>query len=144
VYRGEFCFFTAHSNVLGRSPRYEPEIKVSKRQLSLNYVRVAPLMRGKNTLKPMLRLPPRPEQTEPPQTGLTMTDKLNHDALQALKIAFTYMPKAIEVTKYEYGDNYQTVLEHIQTVRETLLLNDVDPEEVYGEINPNTTPRSSY
>ncbi len=73
-----------------------------------------------------------------------MSDKINDDALQALKIAFTYMPKAIEVNKYEYGDRYQTVLEHIQTVREILLLNDVDPEEVYGEINPESTPRSTY
>ena len=54
------------------------------------------------------------------------------------------MPKAIEVNKYEYGDRYQTVLEQIQIVRETLLLNDVDPEEVYGEINPDSTPNSSY
>lgn len=73
-----------------------------------------------------------------------MTDKINTDALQALKIAFSYMPKAIEVNKYEYGDRYQAVLEHIQTVREILLLNDVDPEEVYGEINPDSTPNSSY
>lgn len=73
-----------------------------------------------------------------------MTDKINDDALQALKIAFSYMPKAIEVNKYEFGDHYQTVLEHIQTVREVLLLNDVDPEEVYGEINPDSTPNSSY
>jgi hypothetical protein len=73
-----------------------------------------------------------------------MSEKINDDALQALKIAFSYMPKAIEVNKYEYGDNYQNVLEHIQTVREVLLLNDVDPEEVYGEINPDSTPRSSY
>ncbi|RYY16979.1 MAG: penicillin-binding protein [Chitinophagaceae bacterium] len=73
-----------------------------------------------------------------------MNDKINDDALQALKIAFTYMPKAIEVNKYEYGERYQTVLEHIQTVRETLLLNDVDPEEVYGEVNPDGTPNSSY
>ena len=73
-----------------------------------------------------------------------MTDKINEDALQALKIAFSYMPKAIEVNKYEYGDRYQTVLEHIQTVREMLLLNDVDPEEVYGEIHPDNTPNSSY
>lgn len=69
---------------------------------------------------------------------------MNEEALQALKVAFTYMPKAIEVTKYEYGDRYQTVLDHIETVREMLLLNDVDPEEVYGEINPDITPRSSY
>jgi hypothetical protein len=73
-----------------------------------------------------------------------MTEKLNDDALQALKIALTYMPKAIEVTKYEYGDRYQAVLEHIQTVREILLINDLDPEEIYGEINPDGTPRSSY
>tara|TARA_R110002111_G_scaffold106241_1_gene164557 strand:- start:155 stop:346 length:192 start_codon:yes stop_codon:yes gene_type:complete len=62
----------------------------------------------------------------------------------ALKIAFIYMPKTIEVTKYEYGDRYQTVLNHIQAVREMLLINDVDPEEVYGEIDPDNTPNSSY
>ncbi|GAC20197.1 hypothetical protein [Paraglaciecola arctica] len=73
-----------------------------------------------------------------------MTDKLNTDALMALKIAFSYMPKAIEVTKYEYGDRYQTVLNHIQTVREMLLINDVDPDEVSGEIDPDNTPNSSY
>ena len=73
-----------------------------------------------------------------------MAEKMNEEALQALKVAFTYMPKAIEVTKYEYGDRYQAVLDHIEAVREMLLLNDVDPEEVYGEINPDITPRSSY
>jgi hypothetical protein len=78
------------------------------------------------------------------KTEVSMSDKINADALQALKIAFIYMPKAIEVNKYEYGERYQAVLEHIQTVREILLLNEVDPEEVYGEINPEGTPRSSY
>jgi hypothetical protein len=73
-----------------------------------------------------------------------MGEKLDDSALRALKIAFSYMPKAIEVTKYEYGDRYQIVLDHIETVREALLLNDVDPEEVYGEVNPEITPRSSY
>jgi hypothetical protein len=73
-----------------------------------------------------------------------MTDKMNEDALMALKIAFSYMPKAIEVNKYEYGDRYTKVLEHIETVREELLANDVDPEEVYGEINPDNTPNSCY
>ncbi|MES2823514.1 MAG: penicillin-binding protein [Pseudomonadota bacterium] len=73
-----------------------------------------------------------------------MSEKINADALMALKVAFSYMPKAIEVTKYEYGDRYKIVLEHIATVREILLLNDVDPEEVYGEINPDNTPRSTY
>jgi len=73
-----------------------------------------------------------------------MSDATNEDLIQALKIAFCYMPKAIEVNKYEYGDRYQTVLDHIQMVRETLLINEVDPEEVYGEINPDSTPNSSY
>jgi CHAD domain-containing protein len=73
-----------------------------------------------------------------------MSEKINVDALHALKIAFTYMPKAIEVTKYEYGERYQTVLDHIEAVRETLLINDVDPEEVDGDINPEYTPNSTY
>lgn len=73
-----------------------------------------------------------------------MNEKINDDALHALKIAFTYMPKAIEVTKYEYGERYQTVLDHIEAVRETLLINDVDPEEVDGDINPEYTPNSTY
>jgi len=73
-----------------------------------------------------------------------MSDKINAEALRALKIAFTYMPKAIEVTQYEYGERYKKVLAHIEAVRETLFINDVDPEEVNGEINPENTPRSSY
>lgn len=73
-----------------------------------------------------------------------MSDKISESALNALKIAFTYMPKSIEVTKYEYGDDYQKILDHIETVREILLINDVDPEEVYGEVNPESTPNSSY
>jgi hypothetical protein len=73
-----------------------------------------------------------------------MCEKMNESALNALKIAFTYMPKSIEVTKYEYGDDYKKILGHIETVREMLLINDVDPEEVYGEINPENTPNSSY
>ena len=73
-----------------------------------------------------------------------MSEKINQSALNALKIAFTYMPIAIEVTKYEYGDRYQKVLDHIETVRELLLINDVDPDEVYGEINPENTPNSTY
>ena len=73
-----------------------------------------------------------------------MSETINQHALQALKIAFTYMPKAIEVTQYEYGDRYQTVLDHIETVREVLIINDVDPEEVDGDINPDSSPNSMY
>ncbi len=73
-----------------------------------------------------------------------MTTKLDDESLTALKIAFSYMPKAIEVNKYDYGDNFQRVLDHIETVKEILLLNDVDPDEVYGEVNPDDTPNSCY
>ncbi|KKN76842.1 hypothetical protein LCGC14_0366270 [marine sediment metagenome] len=69
---------------------------------------------------------------------------MSEPSLNALKIAFTYMPRSIEVTKFEYGDRYQKVLDHIQTVREILLTNDVDPDEVYGEINPENSPNSTY
>ncbi|HDY99553.1 MAG TPA: penicillin-binding protein [Pseudomonas sabulinigri] len=73
-----------------------------------------------------------------------MSEKMSEPSLNALKIAFTYMPRSIEVTKFEYGDRYQKVLDHIQTVREILLTNDVDPDEVYGEINPENSPNSTY
>ena len=73
-----------------------------------------------------------------------MSEKIDQPTLNALKIAFTYMPKPIEVTKYEDGNGFQKVLDQIETVREILLINDVDPEEVYGEINPESTPNSTY
>jgi len=73
-----------------------------------------------------------------------MNEDVNKSTLKALKIAFTFMPNPIEVTKYEYGDTYQKVLDQIQTVRETLLMNDIDPDEVYGEVNPESTPNSTY
>lgn len=73
-----------------------------------------------------------------------MSEKMSQSSLDALKIAFTYMPRLIEVTKFEYGDRYQKVLDHVGAVREILLINDVDPDEVYGEINPENSPNSTY
>tara|TARA_R110001583_G_scaffold77851_2_gene211572 strand:- start:9517 stop:9783 length:267 start_codon:yes stop_codon:yes gene_type:complete len=78
------------------------------------------------------------------ENEVDMSEKMNKPELEALKIAFTYMPRAIEVTKYEYGERHQVVLDHIQAVREVLFFNDIDPEEVYGEVNPDITPNSSY
>ncbi|WJG09899.1 penicillin-binding protein [Aliiglaciecola sp. LCG003] len=69
---------------------------------------------------------------------------MSKDELLALKIAFSYMPQAIEVNKYEYGENYQNILDHIEIVRGVLLENDVDPDEVAGEINPDSSPNSFY
>lgn len=69
---------------------------------------------------------------------------MTSDDLIALKTAFTYMPKSIEVNKYEYGERFQTVLAHINLVRETLIEHGVDPDEVDGEINSDTAPNSCY
>lgn len=68
----------------------------------------------------------------------------NDELIAALKVAFTYMPRAIEVTRYDYGDRVDTVLAQIEQVRETLLAHGIDPEEVYGEVNPDNTPNSCY
>lgn len=73
-----------------------------------------------------------------------MADKIDSDSLEALKIAFSYMPKAIDVNSYEYGDRVDTILGHIDAVREILLHNDVDPDEVYDEVNDDIAPNSSY
>lgn len=66
------------------------------------------------------------------------------DLLHALKIAYTFMPKAIDVTRYEYGEDYQRILAQINTVREALIAAGIDPEEVQGDINPEHTPNSTY
>lgn len=73
-----------------------------------------------------------------------MTNKIDETTLHALKIAFSYMPNAIEVTSYEYGDRHTLILEHINTVKETLLQYGIDPDEVYGEIHPDDSPNSMY
>lgn len=73
-----------------------------------------------------------------------MTENEKEDLLEALKLAFCFMPNPIEVTNYEYGERYQKVLEQIETVREVLAIHGIDPEEVYGEINPEDSPNSTY
>lgn len=67
-----------------------------------------------------------------------MSDTLSEANLHALKIAFCYMPKAIDVNQYDHGDRVEKILSDIQIVREALLAQGVDPEEVYGEINPDS------
>jgi hypothetical protein len=54
---------------------------------------------------------------------------MSEEYLHALKIAFCYMPKAIEVNKYDYGDRAEKVLSDIQLVRDALLAQGIDPEE---------------
>jgi hypothetical protein len=66
-----------------------------------------------------------------------MRDKLSEQNLQALKTAFCYMPKPIDVNTFDYGDRVDRIISDIQIVRETLLAQGVDPDEVYGEMNPD-------
>lgn len=73
-----------------------------------------------------------------------MNKEVKDDVIEALKVAFTYMPKSIEVNKFEYGDRCDVILSHINSVREVLLINEIDPDEVYGEINPDISPNSTY
>jgi len=70
--------------------------------------------------------------------------KLDADALHALKVAFCYMPKRIEVNEYDFAGRVEKTLADIDTVSELLLQNDVDPDEVHGEINPDDSPNSTY
>lgn len=70
--------------------------------------------------------------------------KINDEALMALKIAFSYMPQAMDVTSYDYGERVDKVKGDIDLVREILLINDVDPDEVFDEVNPDIAPDSSY
>lgn len=73
-----------------------------------------------------------------------MGDNQDPDLLQALKVAFTYMPKLIEVTSYEYGERCEKVTDQVEFVRGVLLEHDIDPDEVFDDINPDEAPNSSY
>jgi len=73
-----------------------------------------------------------------------MSDNIDANLLHALKTAFCYMPKAIEVNKYDHGDRVDRILADIQLVREALLAAGVDPEEVKGELYPDDGGRSYY
>jgi hypothetical protein len=66
-----------------------------------------------------------------------MSEHVSEAYLNALKTAFCYMPKAIDVNQYDHGDRVEKILADIQLVREALLAQDIDPEEVYGEMNPD-------
>lgn len=68
----------------------------------------------------------------------------DENTLNALKTAFTFMPQPVEINRFEYGDDTDRVLAQINFVREMLISHGIDPEEVAGEINPNSSPNSCY
>jgi hypothetical protein len=72
-----------------------------------------------------------------------MSTSANAELVHALKVAFCYMPKAIDVNRYDHGDRVDQILADIEVVRVALLAQGVDPEEVYGEMNPDRVGPSS-
>jgi len=70
--------------------------------------------------------------------------KLDEQSLTALKTAFCYMPKVNDVNEFDHPGRVQQIIEDIETVREVLLMNDVDPDEVADEIHPDLANNSSY
>lgn len=75
---------------------------------------------------------------------MPMTEPTDPDLIEALKVAFCFMPKLIDVTSYEYGERADIVTGQIDFVRGVLLAHDIDPDEVFDEINPDQAPNSSY
>ncbi|WP_152204950.1 penicillin-binding protein [Marinobacter changyiensis] len=69
---------------------------------------------------------------------------IDEDTLKALKTAFTFMPHAMEINRFEYGDDADRILAQVNFVREVLTSHGIDPEEVAGEINPSSSPNSCY
>ncbi len=70
--------------------------------------------------------------------------KLDEQSLTALKTAFCYMPKTNDVNEFDHPGRVQQIIDDIETVREVLLMNDVDPDEVADEIHPDQANNSSY
>ncbi len=69
---------------------------------------------------------------------------VDDDTLHALKVAFSYMPRRIEVNEFDFAGRVEKTLADIDAVREILLVNDIDPDEVHDEMNPDSAPNSSY
>ncbi|MBX2880298.1 MAG: hypothetical protein KTR32_10225 [Granulosicoccus sp.] len=72
------------------------------------------------------------------------TGALHNDVLQALKTAYCYMPNANDVNEFDYPGRVDQTLSDIALVREALLSQDVDPDEVADEIHPNWANNSTY
>lgn len=69
---------------------------------------------------------------------------LDEQSLTALKTAFCYMPQANDVNEFDFPGRVEQILNDIELVREVLLMNDVDPDEVADEIHPDQANNSSY
>jgi len=48
------------------------------------------------------------------------------------------------VNEFDFAGRVEKTLADIEAVKEVLLLNDVDPDEVQDEVNPDSASNSSY
>jgi len=69
---------------------------------------------------------------------------LDEQSLLALKTAFCYMPKSNDVNEFDFAGRVEQILSDIEIVKEVLLINGVDPDEVADEIHPDSANNSSY
>ncbi len=70
--------------------------------------------------------------------------QLDEQTLLALKTAFCYMPHANDVNEFDHAGRVQQILHDIELVKEVLLINECDPDEVADEIHPDQANNSSY
>lgn len=81
-----------------------------------------------------------PDSKEPSDAA----NRLDEASLTALKTAFCYMPSINDVNEFDFPGRVEQILSDIDVVREVLLINDVDPDEVADEIHPDLANNSSY
>ena len=76
--------------------------------------------------------------------GGSVGARLDGDSLRALKIAFCYMPRLMDINEFDHPGRVERTRADVEAVREILLLNDVDPDEVHDEMDPDGAGASSY
>jgi hypothetical protein len=60
----------------------------------------------------------------------------NEELLNALKIAFCYMPGQEVLTQKDYAGSLPKVKKEVSLIRKVLLENNIDPDRLYEELNP--------
>jgi nitrogen-specific signal transduction histidine kinase len=70
-------------------------------------------------------------------TKQTKTTSSIHELLNALKIAFCYMPEKEALTQDDYAGSLPEVKKEVGYIRKVLLENNIDPDTLYNELNHN-------
>jgi hypothetical protein len=68
--------------------------------------------------------------------GINIMANVNTELLEALKIAFCYMPEKALLTEQEYAGSLVKVKSEVDLVRNVLVSNGINPDVLYGEMNP--------